>query len=95
MPRGSAWIAKRRPPVHVRFGRPLEPAEHESPHEFNARIKDALALTLAEDANTWWDALRAQARGELPDVQGPPAARWRRTWEASRPLPRKRSAFPR
>ncbi|MFN2613416.1 MAG: lysophospholipid acyltransferase family protein [Actinomycetota bacterium] len=95
MPRGSAWIAKGRPPVHVRFGRPLFPQEHEAAHDFNTRIKRALAVTLNEDGQTWWESLKAAAREQTPSIGGPPAARWRRTWEASRPLPKKRSAFPR
>ena len=88
MPRGVAWPVRGRPPVSVRFGRPLRPSAGEDAAGFNERIGTALGATLDEDRTTWWDAIRRQARGEVPSAAGPEAARWRRTWEASRPMPR-------
>lgn len=95
MPRGKGWPARGRLPVHVRFGRPIRPAGGEDAGSFNARLRAALAVTLDEDRTTWWDAIRREARGEVASSAGPEAARWRRVWEASRPLARPgRRAWP-
>ncbi len=87
MPRGRGWPAKGRPPVTVRFGRAVRPEEGEDSAAFNDRLRARLATTLDEDRTTWWESLRREARGELPAVTGPSGPRWRRVWEASRPLP--------
>jgi 1-acyl-sn-glycerol-3-phosphate acyltransferase len=86
MPRGRGWPVPGRPPVTVRFGRPMRPDGGEDAAAFNERLKRALGATLDEDRTTWWDAIRREARGESPSPQGPAAPRWRRVWEASRPL---------
>jgi 1-acyl-sn-glycerol-3-phosphate acyltransferase len=88
MPRGRSWPAPDRKPVSIRFGKPLLPQPGETVTEFTARMRRALARLIDEDGTTWWEAIRRDARGETPDVAGPDAARWRRMWEASRPLPR-------
>ncbi len=96
MPRGKGWPTKGRLPVQVRFGRAVVPTLDEDPTAFNARIRDALAATLDEDRTTWFEAVGRSARGETPSVAGPEdAARWRRMWEASRPLPKPQKAFKR
>ena len=97
MPRGRGWPLKGRPPVTVRFGRAVRPEEDEDVAVFNDRLRGALAITLDEDRTTWWEALRHEARGEVPSIEGPAAPRWRRTWEASRPLAAhgRRRAWPR
>ena len=87
MPRGRGWPAKGRPPVTVRFGRAVWPETGEDAAAFNVRLQAHLATTLDEDRTTWWEAMRREARGEVPAVTGPAAPRWRRVWEASRPLP--------
>lgn len=87
MPRGRPWPEPGRPPVSVRFGKPLYPDPAERTAAFTRRIRAALAALLYEDSTSWWAAKRADARGELPDPAGPEAAPWRRRWEASRPLP--------
>jgi 1-acyl-sn-glycerol-3-phosphate acyltransferase len=88
MPRGRGWPVKGRPPVTVRFGRAVRPSGSEDASRFNDRLRSALAVTLDEDRSTWWDAIRREARGETTPVSGPAGApRWRRVWEASRPLP--------
>ncbi|HJT36843.1 MAG TPA: lysophospholipid acyltransferase family protein [Actinomycetota bacterium] len=89
MPRGAAWPAKGRKPVTVRFGRALQPRDGETATDFNERMRAGLALTLNEDRTTWWDAIRNGS-----DAGGPQAARWRRVWEASAPMPTARKAFP-
>ncbi len=96
MPRGRGWPVKGRPPVHVRFGRPVRPGTDEDAASFNGRVRGALAVTLDEDRTSWWDAIRREARGEVDDASGPQAAPWRRVWEASAPLPARgrRAAWP-
>lgn len=91
MPRGRGWPRAGRPAVSVRFGTPLLPHDGETFAAFNARLQQAVARLLDEDATDWWGSLRREARGSTPAATGPPAARWRRVWEASRPLPRARS----
>ena len=92
MPRGASWPAKGRKPVTVRFGRPLRARSDEVASEFNQRMRAGLAITLNEDRSTWWDAIRGKG---TVDESGPEVARWRRTWEASTPMPVARRAFPR
>jgi len=87
MPRGRSWPLKGRPPVTVRFGRAVRPQPDEDAGAFNDRLRGALGVTVDEDRTTWWDAMRRDARGEVPPPEGPAAPRWRRVWEASRPLP--------
>ncbi len=86
MPRGRGWPAPGRKPVSVRFGRAVTPVAGESPADFNERMKTALARLLDEDRTTWWESLRREAGGQTPSPGGPEAARWRRVWEASRPV---------
>jgi 1-acyl-sn-glycerol-3-phosphate acyltransferase len=87
MPRGRSWPVKGRLPVTVRYG----PAIHAEPGEefpsLSHRMQHALARLWDEDATTWWESLRREASGETPSLAGPEAPRWRRIWEASRPLP--------
>src|SRR5690606_28790803 len=95
MPKGRGWPVPGRPPVRLRFGEPLRPAEGEGPRDFGPRIRDAVAELLDEDANTWWEAKRRSARGETPDPAGPEVATWRRVWAqtASPRTDRKRRAW--
>lgn len=87
MPRGRGWPVKGRPPVTVRFGRAVRPRDGEDAASFNERLRAGLAVTLDEERSTWWDAIRREARGETTPASGPAdAPRWRRVWEASRPL---------
>jgi 1-acyl-sn-glycerol-3-phosphate acyltransferase len=95
MPRGKGWPAKGRLPVSVRFGRPVRPEPGEDATAFNARVRAGLAVTLDEESTTWWEATRRAALGAVPSIDGPEGAGWRRVWEASRPLPKARRAFPR
>lgn len=86
MPRGRGWPAPGRPPVHVRFGRPIYPSSDETAEDLLERVKSGLARELQEDRTDWWDSLKRQRVGNLTDVSGPKAADWIRKWEASRPL---------
>jgi 1-acyl-sn-glycerol-3-phosphate acyltransferase len=87
MPKGRVWPVNGRPPVSIRFGTPVYPEPGERARLFNERVKKALAMTLDEDATTWWDALSRAAKDEIPSPSGPDGAKWRRIWDASRPLP--------
>lgn len=99
MPRGRGWPAPGRKPVHVRFGDPVVPLDGEDPRVFADRMRSALTTLLAEDRGTWWEALKSSERPALPAgaSAGPsvalPSAKWRRVWDASEPLPARRSAW--
>ncbi|PWU56756.1 1-acyl-sn-glycerol-3-phosphate acyltransferase [Micromonospora sp. S4605] len=87
MPRGRNWPMPGRPRVVVRYGPALNPEPDERARAFHARLTAAVSRLWAEDDLGWYGALRAAARGELALPTGPPAASWRRTWEATRPVP--------
>lgn len=94
MPRGRAWPARGRLPVELRFGRPVFPRPDEDLGTFNTRIREALTLTIHESKTSWWDAVRLAASAGQPAERSDEVARWRRTWEASRPMARPRRALP-
>lgn len=85
MPRGRGWPRPGRAAVSVRFGPPLRPQPGEEAAAFTGRMRTGLSRAWHEDATSWWDSLRAQAEGTLPEPTGPDAPRWRRVWEATRP----------
>lgn len=85
MPRGRGWPRPGRAAVSVRYGPALHPEPGEEPAAFTERLRAALARTWHEDATSWWESLRAEADGTLPEPTGPDAPRWRRVWEATRP----------
>ena len=89
MPRGRGWTVPGRLPVSLRFGTPLRPEPGEGHKAFSIRMQAALTRLADEDATTWWDSLRRAAEGRTPTMTGPSGARWRRIWEAGRPLPRR------
>jgi 1-acyl-sn-glycerol-3-phosphate acyltransferase len=89
MPKGRNWPRPGRPPISVRFGRALDPVEGESHQELSRRMTQAITQLLDEDRTTWWESLRRAERGETPASSGPRAPSWLRTWEGSRPLPRR------
>jgi 1-acyl-sn-glycerol-3-phosphate acyltransferase len=85
MPRGRGWPRPGRAAVSVRYGPPLSPEPGETGASFTQRLRTAMTRVWHEDATSWWDSLRADAEGTLPEPTGPPAPRWRRVWEATRP----------
>lgn len=89
MPRGRSWPTKGRLPLSVRFGPALHANDGEDFGSLSRRMQQALARLWDEDATTWYESLRRQAEGATPSLTGPQAPRWRRVWEASRPLPRR------
>jgi 1-acyl-sn-glycerol-3-phosphate acyltransferase len=83
MPRGRGWPVAGRPPVHVRYGRPVRPREDENTLGFNGRIAEAVGALLDEDRSDWYTAAKRAAAGTTPPTSGPQAANWRRVWAAS------------
>lgn len=89
MPKGRNWPRPGRPPVTLRFGTPIYPAEGETHQGFSRRMAQAVTQLHDEDRSTWWDALKRAETGDTPSLAGPSAPDWRRRWEGSRPIPRR------
>jgi 1-acyl-sn-glycerol-3-phosphate acyltransferase len=89
MPKGQLWPRAGRPPVTIRYGRPLYPADGESHQDLSRRMTQAVGELVDEDRSTWWESLQRAERGETPSLSGPQGPKWLRTWEGSRPLPRR------
>jgi 1-acyl-sn-glycerol-3-phosphate acyltransferase len=83
MPRGRNWPKPGRPPVHVRYGRPVRPLEGENTLALNGRVSAALAALLDEDESDWYAAARRAATDSTPPSSGPNVANWRRVWTAT------------
>ncbi|HET8660654.1 MAG TPA: lysophospholipid acyltransferase family protein [Micromonosporaceae bacterium] len=86
MPRGRGWPMPGRRKVVVRYGRPLWPEPGEDARQFNERLTRAVARLWAEEDIGWYQSLREDAKAVVARPAGPPAAEWRRLWEATRPL---------
>ncbi len=83
MPRGRNWPKPGRPPVHVRYGRPVRPLPDENTLALNGRVSDALAALLDEDTTDWYAAARRAASDATPSSSGPEVANWRRVWAST------------
>ena len=88
MPKGRSWPKKGRPPIRVRYGRPLHPQEGETHQELSLRMQHAIAELFDEDRTSWWQARQRAARAETPRLTGPAGPSWLRSWEGSRPIRR-------
>jgi 1-acyl-sn-glycerol-3-phosphate acyltransferase len=87
MPKGRSWPLPGRPPVIIRYGRPLFPQPGEGMRELRDRMMTAVAKLAAEENLGWYGAMRAQIDGSLPTRPARArSSRWRRTWESTRPL---------
>jgi len=93
MPKGRSWPKPNRPPIRVRYGRPLLPEEGHTHQELSLRMQQAIAEMFDEDRTSWWEARQRAGRGETPKLVGPSGPSWLRTWEGSRP-PRRRGKPP-
>jgi 1-acyl-sn-glycerol-3-phosphate acyltransferase len=89
MPRGRSWPVRGRQAVSVRFGPPIEVGEGDDFRIVSKRLQQAMARLWDEDASDWYGSLRREAEGATPSLAGPPGPRWRRVWEASRPIARR------
>jgi 1-acyl-sn-glycerol-3-phosphate acyltransferase len=83
MPRGRNWPKPGRPPVHVRYGRPVHPRLEENTLALNGRVSASLAALLDEDDTDWYAAARRAATDRTPPSSGPEVANWRRVWTAT------------
>jgi len=88
MPRGRSWPLPGRPAVSVRFGPPVDVSHEDDFRHVSKRLQQAMARLWDEDQGDWYGSLRRQADGATPSLAGPDAPRWRRVWEASRPIER-------
>jgi 1-acyl-sn-glycerol-3-phosphate acyltransferase len=91
MPKGRNWPRPGRPPVIVRYGRPLLPIEGETHQDLSRRMYQAVAQLHDEDRTTWWEALKRAEDGKTPSLAGPQGPSWLRRWDGSRPIPRRGS----
>jgi 1-acyl-sn-glycerol-3-phosphate acyltransferase len=84
MPKGRSWPRPGRPPISVRYGRPLWPQEGETHQDVSRRMTQAIAALLDEDRTTWWEALKRAEQRETPASSGPQGPSWLRIWEGSK-----------
>jgi len=77
MPRGRNWPKPGRPPVHVRYGRPIRPRDDENTLALNGRVSAAISALLDEDGSDWYAAARRAATETTPASSG------RRVWEST------------
>jgi 1-acyl-sn-glycerol-3-phosphate acyltransferase len=85
MPRWRSWPSRGRPPVVVRYGRPLWPKPDEGTRAFGERVNAAVETLWVEEDLGWYGAQRARADGRTRVATGPGTVRWRRMWESTRP----------
>ena len=83
MPKGRGWPMPGRPPVHVRYGRPIHPRDGEGTLELNARMAAAIETLLDEDSTDWYTAALRAAASQTPPSSGPQVADWRRVWAST------------
>ena len=89
MPKGRLWPRPGRPPVTVRYGDVVFPEEGESHQALSARMQRSVMELFDEDRSTWFEAVARAARDETPSLSGPSGPSWLRTWEGTRPVPRR------
>ena len=89
MPKGRFWPKPGRPVVTLRYGAPIYAEEGESHQSLSSRMQRAVMALFDEDRTNWFEATARSERGETPSLAGPVGAPWRRTWEGSRPVPRR------
>lgn len=89
MPKGMWWPRTGRPPVTVRFGPELVPEDGESHQALSVRMQQAVAELFDEERTNWFEARRRATEGSTPSLAGPSGPEWVRTWEGSRPVPRR------
>jgi 1-acyl-sn-glycerol-3-phosphate acyltransferase len=88
MPKGRSWPMPGRPPIRMRYGRPVIPEPDETHQALSIRLQQAIAELFDEDRTSWWEAMQRKRRGETPRMTGPQAPGWLRTWEGSKPIRR-------
>lgn len=78
LPRNSSHLRPGR--TQVTFGRPIRPGPDSDARELASRVEAAIATLADERSSDWWSAARRAAAGRTPDLGGPPASAWRRSW---------------
>ncbi len=89
MPKGAWWPRAGRPPVTIRYGRELVPEPGETHQSLSLRMQQAVAQLFDEERSTWFEAIKRAEQGGTPPLAGPQSAGWLRTWEGTRPVPRR------
>jgi 1-acyl-sn-glycerol-3-phosphate acyltransferase len=78
--------------TRVTFGRPLRPVAGTDARELAGRIEASIAALADERATDWYTARRRAAAGGNPELTGPGAGAWRRSWALGPGGGRQRSA---
>jgi 1-acyl-sn-glycerol-3-phosphate acyltransferase len=78
LPRGSNRL--RPGSTRVSFGRPIRPDADTDARDLAARIEAAIAALADARTTDWWTATRRAAERTSPQLTGPEAGAWRRTW---------------
>jgi 1-acyl-sn-glycerol-3-phosphate acyltransferase len=89
MPKGRFWPRPGRPVISVRYGAPIRPAEGETHQDLSKRMTQAIAALHDEDRSSWWESMQRAERQQTPSLSGPRGPGWLRSWEGSRPVPRR------
>ena len=93
MPKGRSWPKPGRPPIRVRYGRPLDPARgRDAPAALAADAAGRSPSCSTRTARRGGRRARRAASDETPRLAGPAGPGWLRTWEGSRPIRRQRQA---
>ena len=88
-PRARSGRRPGRPPIRVRYGRPLSTrARARRTSSSRCGCSRRVAELFDEDRTTWWEALQPRRAGRDPELAGPTGPSWLRTWEGSRPIRR-------
>jgi 1-acyl-sn-glycerol-3-phosphate acyltransferase len=67
MPKGRSWPRRGRPPIRVRYGRPIYPRERETHQQLSLRMQQGVAELFDEDRTSW--------PGTRPPASPAPSAR--------------------
>jgi 1-acyl-sn-glycerol-3-phosphate acyltransferase len=79
--------------TRVTFGTPLRPDDGEDARRFGARLERVVAALADEATTDWYSARLRAARDETPELTGPEAPSWRRTWALGDRGPKRRAAL--
>ena len=87
MPKGRSWPRKGRPPIRVRYGRPIHPREGETHQQLSLRMQQGVASCSTRTARRGGRP-RGGPQGRDAEPRRPRRPGWLRTWEGSRPIRR-------
>ncbi len=78
LPRGSRRL--RPGTTQVTFGHPIRIGPETEARDLARRIEAAISALADERTTDWWSARRRAAGSHSPELTGPEAGAWRRTW---------------